>query len=223
MISESITQSDVAIDFSQFDNDGPDGIPNSGDDDGYVDLVVFVHPESGGECSAGSTNIWSHYRQYKNLLGAPLSPILATNDASNSAFTSVILVNDYTIQPARNCNDTAAIDIGVFAHETGHALGLPDLYEIRASNDTDTRAVSEGLGFWSLMASGGWNSTASPAHLDAWSKSELGWVVPDLTTKTTATTYNIPQVETNQNNSVFEISISNSEYYLIENRQAVGF
>ena len=45
----------------------------------------------------------------------------------------------------------------------------------------------------------------------------------DLTTKTTATTYNIPQVETNQNNSVFEISISNSEYYLIENRQAVGF
>ncbi|MBP2681007.1 MAG: hypothetical protein H6Q78_870, partial [Candidatus Krumholzibacteriota bacterium] len=46
------------VDFGLYDNDGPDGVPNSGDDDGFVDFVAFVHPETGAEC--GTTNIWSH-------------------------------------------------------------------------------------------------------------------------------------------------------------------
>ena len=29
------------VDFGLFDNDGPDGVPNSGDDDGYVDIVFI--------------------------------------------------------------------------------------------------------------------------------------------------------------------------------------
>ena len=32
---EMVEAVDPAVDFSQFDNDGPDGIANSGDDDGY--------------------------------------------------------------------------------------------------------------------------------------------------------------------------------------------
>ena len=37
-----LEQADGDVDMSQFDNDGPDGLPNSGDDDGYVD-VVFIN------------------------------------------------------------------------------------------------------------------------------------------------------------------------------------
>jgi len=33
---------DPDVDFSRFDNDGRDGIPNSGDDDGYVDYLVLM-------------------------------------------------------------------------------------------------------------------------------------------------------------------------------------
>jgi hypothetical protein len=52
----------IGIDWGQYDNDGPDGVPNSGDDDGYVDVVAVVHPTSGGECreSGSEDRIWSH-------------------------------------------------------------------------------------------------------------------------------------------------------------------
>ena len=46
----------------KYDNDGPDGIPNSGDDDGFVDAVVFVQGLPGGEC--GTPNIISHTWSY---------------------------------------------------------------------------------------------------------------------------------------------------------------
>ena len=57
-LRESLDQADLEIDFTQYDNDGPDGIPNSGDDDGYVDAAFFVHSGSGGE--GGGPYIWSH-------------------------------------------------------------------------------------------------------------------------------------------------------------------
>src|SRR5690606_41439858 len=38
------------VDWGLFDNDGPDGIPNSGDDDGFVDVLAVFHPEIGNEC-----------------------------------------------------------------------------------------------------------------------------------------------------------------------------
>ena len=66
------------------------------------------------------------------------------------------------------------IDIGVFCHEFGHVLGLPDLY--------DTDNSSEGLGQWCLMASGSWGGNGSspqtPTHMSAWCKQKLGWVTP---------------------------------------------
>ena len=59
LINSTIAANDGAIDFGQYDNDGPDGIPNSGDDDGYVDFVSFVHPQNGAECGVNG-HIWSH-------------------------------------------------------------------------------------------------------------------------------------------------------------------
>ena len=39
---EILQQADRDINFARFDNDGPDGAPNSGDDDGIVDVVFIV-------------------------------------------------------------------------------------------------------------------------------------------------------------------------------------
>ena len=65
MLVSALNHTDQSVDFTRFDNDGPDNVPNSGDDDGFVDFVAFVHPESGGECNdAGNDNIWSHNSQF---------------------------------------------------------------------------------------------------------------------------------------------------------------
>ena len=48
-IVELLSQID-GVDWGRFDNDGPDGVPNSGDDDGYVDVLLVVHPTRGAEC-----------------------------------------------------------------------------------------------------------------------------------------------------------------------------
>jgi len=159
LIIETLNANDAAVDFGQYDNDGPDGIANSGDDDGYVDFAAFVQPETGGEC--GTSNIWSHrwYLEGWGNLG------WTSNDPRTGG--GFIKVSDYTIQPALNCGGASVIDIGVFCHEFGHAFGLPDLY--------DTNGGSEGIGHWGLMGSGSWNTVTQPAHMCAWSKNELGW------------------------------------------------
>ncbi len=57
-LAEALLLADPGIDFGQFDNDGPDGLPNSGDDDGVVDVVTFEFNEVSGSC--GGPAIWPH-------------------------------------------------------------------------------------------------------------------------------------------------------------------
>jgi M6 family metalloprotease-like protein len=183
LIKSTLTLNDAAVDFSQYDNDGPDGLPDSGDDDGFVDFVAFVHPEQGAECGVNG-NIWSHRFALSGWTGnVPFN----TNDARTGG--GVIRVDDYVIMPAFNCGGATTIDIGVFCHEFGHAFGLPDLY--------DTDGGSQGIGHWCLMAAGNWNLPNNPAHMSAWSKDQLGWsdiVVVD----NPPAVYNIANVENNR-------------------------
>ncbi len=110
------------------------------------------------------------------------------------------------------------VSIGVFVHEWGHALGLPDLY--------DTDGGGEGLGNWCVMATGPWGGNDSspwkPVHLSAWGKMELGWLNPTAVRRTSS--YSIPQVETNSK-AYWLIGRQRTfkEYFLIENRRKTGF
>ena len=211
-VNEALNLADANIDFSVYDNDGPDGIPNSGDDDGIVDLVALVHPETGGEC--GNGNLWSHRWNYAsaNSVANGTPALFSTNDAA--AGGGFIRINDYTIMPAVSCGGTL-IEIGVFCHEFGHALGLPDLYGTGGSSN-------EGCGHFCLMASGNWNSPSSPAHMSAWCRAEMGWIEPQLVIGDFSN-LSIPAIET----TPFALKIKNdpdsSEYLLIENRQPLGF
>ncbi|NNF05505.1 MAG: hypothetical protein HKN21_01970, partial [Candidatus Eisenbacteria bacterium] len=98
-LQEMLNGTDGTVDFSQYDNDGPDGFPNSGDDDGFVDFVAFVHPELGGEC--GTNNLWSHRWVYEGWWGSAYT----TNDPAFGG--GFIRVSDYTIQPLISCNGTS--------------------------------------------------------------------------------------------------------------------
>ena len=162
MIEEAVAGVDGTVDFGLYDNDGPDGMPNSGDDDGYVDVLMIVHPTFGAECN-NSLHMWSHSWQYSLWDGIPGGP-LETNDPA--AGGGVILIDDYFIAPTVSC-DEGLIEIGVFCHELGHSIGLPDLYDGYAAY---------GIGYWGLMGSGNWNTPETPAHPCGWSKEQLGWV-----------------------------------------------
>lgn len=203
--------------WSEFDNDGPDGVPNSGDDDGVVDFVTFLHPTVDGAC--GQAGIWSHRFQvrYWNS-GSPYVTKTPRRDANGQPIAGqFIRVDDYTIQSAlggaTGCLGTDIMPIGTVAHETGHAFGLPDLY------DTDgTSNRTEGIGEWGLMGSGNFARAYSPASYDAWCLAELGWVtLKELTANGTLQT-RARQVS----DTVFVVRTPfPTEYYLLENRQAV--
>ena len=211
-LKELLDAADSWVDFSQFDNDGPDGIPNSGDDDGYVDITAFIQPEKGGECG-GTNNIWSHRWTYDAWWGTAY----VTNDAAAGGGT--IRVNDYTIQPLVSCNGTSIIEIGVFCHEFGHGFGLPDLY--------DTDGSSAGIGTWGLMASGAWGGDgshpATPAHMCAWCKEQLGWMDPVVMCGNQAGVSLQAAEQAGDLLKIYPHGVVDAEYFLVENRVQTGF
>jgi len=227
MVEEAVKLNDAKTHWGQYDNDGIDDKPNTSSnpnngDDGRVDFVVIIHPGRGAECENPSpTSLWSHHDR---LTGWPDHTAANTTSKNYNGKGGFITVDDYILVPAVGCDGHTPIPIGVIAHEIGHAFGLPDLY------DTSRNPRSEGLGNWDLMAGGAWggdgNSPEQPVHMSAWSKAFLGWVNPkDVTSDTT----NITLHPFETSGEVFLITIRSdlaagiNEYYLISNRQKLGF
>lgn len=202
--------------WSRYDNDGPDGIPNSGDDDGVVDVVAFLQPTLDGAC--GGAGIWSHRGTiglWNN--GQPYVTRTPRRDASGHPIPGQFLtINSYTVQSAvggdQACSSSAIMPIGTVTHETGHAFGLPDLY------DTDPNSGTQGAGEWSLMASGTYALPYSPSSFDAWCLVQLGWVNIDTLASGAIRTAAPVQLS----NTVYYVPTAGSLYFLLENRGAVG-
>ena len=200
---------DAATVWAAFDNDGPDGLPNSGDDDGAVDFVTFLQADKDGAC--GTAHIWAHRFVIAAFNGG--SPyVTGTPWAGHPG--QFLRVNDYTIQSAVGgpgaCDASQIMPIGTVAHETGHAFGLPDLY------DTSTSGYNEGIGEWGLMGSGNYALPYSPSRMEAWSLAELGWVAVD--SLSASGTVRLDPVTVSHR--VAYIGIPNTdEYFLVENRQ----
>lgn len=107
--------------------------------------------------------------------------------------------------------------VGVMAHELAHLLcGLPDLY--------DTDYSSRGTGNWDLMAGGSWNNGGlTPAHPTAWCKVKCGWVNPTVVFNGAQ---NVTLRPYNVNQDIIKVPIGSAaskEYFLLSNRQKVGF
>ena len=193
--TEALTAADAILDFGHFDNDGPDGIPNSGDDDGYVDFVAFLYATAcPGDGQAGG--IWPHR--------AAMEPF-TTRDTTPSG--EPIRIADYVILPALEAGSCKPLHIGVLAHETAHALGLPDLYDYDGS--------SQGIGAWGLMGTGAHAAPFSPAHPGAWAKEQLGWVRVDWLEVGESLTLD-PVVDSRV---VKRYDYDDGSYLLFENRQ----
>ena len=152
------------VDRYDYDKDG-----NFNEPDGYIDHFQAIHAGEGEEAGGGAQGadaIWSH-RWYAFSTDAGKTGPGGNKRGGVSLGNSGIWIGDYTTEPENG-------GLGVFSHEFGHDLGLPDLY--------DTAGGDNGTGFWTLMSAGSWlnhgtdSIGTTPGYMGAWEKLQLGWL-----------------------------------------------
>jgi len=147
--------------WASYDQEDPadaDGDGNFNEADGIIDHFVLVHAgvgEEGAGGDQGTYSICSHSSAVSPATGGYTIP--GTN----------LKALNYIVQPEDG-------HVGVFAHDFGHDIGLPDLDDTSGGGESD-------VDFWDLMSSGshtGWLNQITPTHMGAWDKFVLGWDDP---------------------------------------------
>lgn len=185
LLQDALTAFTASNSLAPYDTDG----------DGFVDGIFLIHAGGGAEAEANAAKrkdmIWSH----KWTLPTPF-------------VKNGVKVFAYSTEPEDG-------KVGVFCHEFGHVLGLPDLY--------DTSNRSEGVGDWCLMGGGSWgNGGANPTRMSCWCLTRLGWTNPTVIKG--SKTLSIPTLEVDPSACyrIWTGGTSGPEYFLIENRQTKG-
>ena len=191
----------AGVDFAAYDMDG----------DCDVDTINIIHQGSGGPAHAG------------NILG--YGPYVTQSRCVKGGYVTAA---NYITLPERDGD--LITTIGVFAHEYGHVLGLPDLY--------DNDFTSSGSGAWNLMGWGTHNCIMqdqgsreclsrmgdTPALMDPWSRMVLNWSTPVVIKEGAAPVkVTLPPASESPTMVLFGSSNPSGEYFIAENRQKSGF
>lgn len=198
LVLEAMTLAQQAgVDFSQYD----------ANNDGYIDNVSLV-VAGYNEAEGGSpSTIWPHYSTINN-----------STRYSGKRISGYLVISEY-----RGSGGKVQAGIGTYCHEFGHALGLPDLYNTQTGEAT---SVDQ----WDIMCSGSYNNEGStPPTYTAFERFMMGWLVPEQLS--TAGMRTLEPIETSnrafliaaRKHNLKQTTPSPSEYFLIENRQAVGW
>lgn len=119
--------------------------------------------------------------------------------------------------------DYGFASVGVHVHEFAHYLGLGDY---RPGSQSCSPNYGNGTGGYLLMAYGNYgadiNHHSRPVLMSAYEKIALGYLTPEVIS-TNKTNYILPNIE--DYNSAWKIVLASSpsEYFLVENRQPIGF
>lgn len=153
------------------------------------DCVMFVHAGNDQASSGNPFDLWSQ---------ASLGKEHFANDGGVDVCFMILAETD---------------PFGVFAHEFGHNIELPDLYDYGYKADF--------AGSWSLMSNGSW--LVPPASLMAPEKVWLGWIPSsNVTVVDTGQILNvsISRLETSSQTLAVKIPLAQT-YYVIEYRRKV--
>ena len=190
MVSEALELlNQTGFDFSQVDGDG----------DGWVDGFDVIHSGYDEAAYSDANCIWSHNWS-----------LSSTKTYGGVSFSTYHTEAELYI---RN-NKVGITAIGVPCHETGHFLGLPDLYDIDYS--------SSGIGRFCLMSGGSWcDDGLRPVHMNAWCKMKLGWISPSVISAPGE--YSLSRIEDHAEAYKIQGNLPSNEYFLLENRQGCLF
>jgi len=248
MVEDALVLADAVVNFADFDNDGPDGVPRSfgsPDDDGLLDALVVIHAGPAAEyfpLPQYDEHLVSQYWSFQTVIGG----------VGGARIHDGVRVLDWAIVPARDpdatdygpsldrgTSETYQQTLGTLAHEFGHILGLPDLY--------DTDGSSYGLGHYGLMSYGTYGigtydnlsdpskeaTWDRPAFPSAWEREYMGWVQPAAVHADTVfglwraedsseTVMGYPQIVKVWTSSSWVPGVpwDPSEYFLLEHRQS---
>lgn len=193
-------QIEDSIDFNLYDTN----------DNGIIDNqeLAIISVLAGYESSVAVPDTYPQFRPHH--LGSDISLAVVDN---------IGLMNMIYIAELEYFSESASfINGGVIAHEFGHQLGLPDLY--------DTDDSSKGLGPFSLMAEGSNNYGKGErpgevvAYMDPWCLTYLNIVDAELVTSSGE--YSLHSASTDQYNIIRVNTPNPGEYFLLENREIKG-
>ena len=192
-VYDAVRAADDSVNFADYDLDG----------DGYVDNIYFIYAGYGQASGAPSNTIWPHRWAY---------------------WASTLVVDGKTVWDYSTSNEllgtsgTTRTSIGVICHEFGHVCGLPDFYDTDYSGSGGNCG---GLGGYDEMAGGSWNDGGRrPPIFNAWSRMFLRWADPIELTGTQSITLDSAYT---QNEIYYFWSKTDDEFFMLENRQQVGF
>ncbi|MAW93247.1 MAG: hypothetical protein CMA32_02000 [Euryarchaeota archaeon] len=180
------------------------------DDDIYYpdfDAVIAIHSGPGGESTGDNDDIWSAHW-----------PSITINTDDEDENGDDYVVRKITQVPEYQESGGERNPLGVWCHEFGHELGLPDFY--------DTDGSSEGSGNWAVMAAGSWgNNGETPVYFSAFSRYWLGWEEPILI-EDDVTNFVIEPVS--EGGKIYKLPIpgnwsESKQYFLLENRQQTKY
>ncbi len=202
-VNRSLAAAAKFVDFRALDSNR-DGVIS-------VDEALVYFILAGFEASTGQLRrpgIWAH-RLGADCVGVRLGP------------NEDIRVDNWAVN-GEMYDASTRMQIGVIAHEMGHAMsGLPDLY--------DTANKNAGLGHFSVMSRGSWGARptdipgAMPVGLDAWSRQYLGWSTPRYLKSGSSATFESGLKDPSSAVMLMNSATSTSEYWLLENRHPVGW
>jgi M6 family metalloprotease-like protein len=170
------------------------------DNDGVVDGVYVVYAGMAEGSGGGYNAIWPHFWEISPLLldGKTIINYACSSELNSDANTSLV---------------------GIIAHEMGHSLGASDYYD----TDLTTNGLFNGTAQWDVMANGVWNNYGyTPASHNPYTKTvTYGWA--NATTLTTSGKVTINN-STKNSTGFYRINTATpNEYFLLENKQAIGF
>ncbi len=199
--------SDSTVNLAQYDNDGPDGIPGSGDDDGYVDYIVMM-PLS---------QPYNFIQQSASGISTLGNAYYTTNDM-NEKF-ELVKIDAFSGCLVNGANFDIAC--GTLCHEYIHSFGAHDLYDLYY---TDEETESAGVGFWCVMGYGtmGWDWDGGPLMPCAYTRISLGCI--GINNDRLIDVYGIHRDirirdAAREDGTVYRVWIDRNEYFLIENRR----
>ena len=206
LVKEAVGLADRDVDFRQYD------------------YVTIVHAGSGQEATSLLTELYDPEATDK-IWSSTLSHLNVTTDDRHT-IEKVAVLPEIEVDEGISYYGIRLIDptrfgtLGVYAHEFGHLLGLPDLY-----NKGEKWGEDELMGHWDLMAAGAeLGEVNRPSHLSAWSKIKLGWISPTVVVpKEQEQIIRLNPLELSPNASAIVIPVSNSTYYVVEFRMKTGF